>query len=112
MGVVMGVAYYHHSQVTALANMFPSLAGAAVGAASRTTSSQLQNSLLEQTKTLGESALQLVYTSKEAGGNPKSTDSHGKVDESARLMVSAADELIALLEKAGAEAGLITGEPV
>ena len=39
-------------QVTAMANLFPSLAGAAIGAASKTTSSQLQTSLLEQTKTL------------------------------------------------------------
>ena len=39
-------------QVTAMANLFPSLAGAAVGAASRTSSSQMQTKLLEQTKTL------------------------------------------------------------
>lgn len=39
-------------QVTAMANLFPSLAGAAIGAASKTTSSQMQTSLLEQTKTL------------------------------------------------------------
>ena len=39
-------------QVTAMANLFPSLAGAAIGAASRTSSSQMQSSLLEQTKTL------------------------------------------------------------
>ena len=41
-------------QVTAIANLFPSLAGAAIGAASRTTSSQLQNMLLEQSKTVTE----------------------------------------------------------
>ena len=40
----------HH--VTAMANLFPSLAGAAIGAASKTASSQMQISLLEQTKTL------------------------------------------------------------
>ena len=39
-------------QVTAMANLFPSLAGAAIGAASKTTSSQMQTNLLEQTKTL------------------------------------------------------------
>ena len=39
-------------QVTAMSNLFPSLAGAAIGAASKTTSSQMQTSLLEQTKTL------------------------------------------------------------
>ena len=39
-------------QVTAMANLFPSLAGAAIGAASKTTSSQMQTNLLEQTKTV------------------------------------------------------------
>ena len=39
-------------QVTAMANLFPSLAGAAIGAASKTSSSQMQVGLLEQTKTL------------------------------------------------------------
>ena len=39
-------------QVTAMANLFPSLAGAAIGAASKTSSSQMQTNLLEQTKTL------------------------------------------------------------
>lgn len=56
-----------------------------------------------------ESALQLVYASKEAGGNPKSTASHTKVDEEARLMNQAVVELTATLEKARGEAGLISG---
>eukprot|EP00731_Ephydatia_muelleri_P016952 Em0010g50a len=76
-------------QVTAMCNVFPSLAGAAIGAASKTTSSQLQISLLEQTKTVTESALQLVYAAKEAGGNTKSTAVHGKVDEAAILVQTA-----------------------
>ena len=42
-----------------MANLFPSMAGAAIGAASKTTSSQLQRDLLEQAKTLTESALQV-----------------------------------------------------
>ena len=39
-------------QVTAMVNLFPSLAGAAVGAASKTSSSQMQGNLLEHSKTL------------------------------------------------------------
>ena len=97
-------------QVTALANHFPSLAGAAIGAASKTTSSQLQTCLLEQSKTLTESALELVYASKEAGGNPKSTSSHEKVDEAGKLMHKAVSDLTETLEKAGGEAGLFSGE--
>ena len=57
-----------------------------------------------------ESALQLVYASKESGGNPKSTASHAKVDEAAAFMQQAVVELTATLEKAGGEAGLISGE--
>ena len=95
-------------QVTAMCNVFPSLAGAAIGAASKTTSSQLQISLLEQTKTVTESALQLVYAAKEAGGNTKSTAVHGKVDEAALLVQTAVSELTQTLEKAGSETGIIT----
>ena len=51
--------YVPLSQVTAMANLFPGMAGAAIGAASKTTSSQLQRELLEQTKTVTESALQV-----------------------------------------------------
>ena len=81
----------------------------AIGAASKTTSSQLQTSLLEETKTLTESALQLMYAAKEAGGNPKSTRAHVKVDESAILMQEAVSDLTQTLDKAGGEAGLISG---
>ncbi len=42
-----------------MGNLFPGMAGAAIGAASKTASSQLQITLLEQTKTLTESALQV-----------------------------------------------------
>ena len=54
-----------------MANVFPGLAGSAIGVASKTPSSQQQNMLLEQTKTLAESAVQLLYNVQEAGGNPK-----------------------------------------
>ena len=51
-----------------------------------------------------------MYSSKEAGGNPRSTASHAKVDEASQLMNQAVAELTATLEKAGGEAGLISGE--
>ena len=59
---------------------------------------------------ISESALQLVYASKDAGGNPKSTAAHDKVDEASTLMNQAVSELTATLEKAGGEAGLISGK--
>ncbi len=54
--------------------------------------------------------LQLMYASKESGGNPKSVEAHGKVDEAAHMMANAANDLTLTLEKAGGEAGLITGK--
>lgn len=42
--------------------------------------------LLDQTKTVAECALQLVYASKEAGGNPKATHAHPDVDDAADTM--------------------------
>lgn len=59
-----------------------------------------------------ESAVELMYSAKEAGGNPKSTAAHGKVDEKASLMQKAVNELTYTLEQAGGEAGLISGELV
>lgn len=54
-----------------MAQYFEPLVLAAVGAASKTLNHQQQMNLLDQTKTLSESALQMLYTAKEAGGNPK-----------------------------------------
>jgi talin len=95
-------------QVTYMSNLFPALAGAAIGAASKTSSSQMQTRLLEQSKTLTESTLQLVYASKDAAGNPKSTAAHAKVDDAAELLTEAVGDLTQLLEKAGGDAGLIS----
>lgn len=59
------------SQVAQMASYFEPLIMAAIGAASKILSSQQQMAVLDQTKTLTESALQMLYTAKEAGGNPK-----------------------------------------
>lgn len=62
-----------------MAQYFEPLTLAAVGAASKTLSHPQQMALLDQTKTLAESALQLLYTAKEAGGNPKVLRAGGRV---------------------------------
>lgn len=54
-----------------MASYFEPLIMAAIGTASKILNSQQQMSVLDQTKTLAESALQMLYTAKEAGGNPK-----------------------------------------
>jgi talin len=50
---------------------FEPLVAGAVGAASNMVHSKQQMVLLDQTKTVAECALQLVYATKEGGGNPK-----------------------------------------
>lgn len=58
-------------QVSQMASYFEPLIMASIGTASKILNSQQQMSVLDQTKTLAESALQMLYTAKEAGGNPK-----------------------------------------
>uniref|UniRef100_A0A673A8S0 Talin-1 n=1 Tax=Sphaeramia orbicularis TaxID=375764 RepID=A0A673A8S0_9TELE len=58
-------------KVSQMASYFEPLIMAAIGTASKILSSQQQMAVLDQTKTLTESALQMLYTAKEAGGNPK-----------------------------------------
>lgn len=47
------------------------MAEAAISAASKMPHSQKQTDLLDQTKTVAESATELLYAVKDAGGNPK-----------------------------------------
>ena len=59
------------SQVAQIAKYFEPLVDATVGAASNSKNHQRQMDILEYSKTLSESALQLMYAAKEGGGNPK-----------------------------------------
>uniref|UniRef100_A0A8B9G9S3 Talin 2 n=1 Tax=Amazona collaria TaxID=241587 RepID=A0A8B9G9S3_9PSIT len=58
-------------KVMQLASYFEPLVLAAVGMASKTLDHQQQMTVLDQSKTLAESALQMLYAAKEGGGNPK-----------------------------------------
>uniref|UniRef100_A0A670KCU6 Talin 2 n=1 Tax=Podarcis muralis TaxID=64176 RepID=A0A670KCU6_PODMU len=58
-------------KVTQVASYFEPLVLAAVGVVSKLMNHQQQMTLLDQTKTLAESALQMLYAAKEGGGNPK-----------------------------------------
>uniref|UniRef100_I3KDN5 Talin 2 n=1 Tax=Oreochromis niloticus TaxID=8128 RepID=I3KDN5_ORENI len=58
-------------KVTQLAGYFEPLIMASVGLASKLHDHQQQMTILDQTKTLAESALQMLYAAKEGGGNPK-----------------------------------------
>lgn len=92
-----------------MAHLFKTLAAASIGEASHTSSSHMQTSLLEHSKTLAENGLQLMYAVKEAGGNPKREQAHAKVDEGVRMVSAAVADLVSLLEKVESEAGFIAG---
>lgn len=64
-------------QVTQLAGYFEPLIQASVGVASKLKDHQQQMTFLDQTKTMAESALQMLYAAKEGGGNPK-VEQHGR----------------------------------
>lgn len=57
--------------MTQLAGYFEPLIMASVGVTSKLKDHQQQMTFLDQTKTLAESALQMLYAAKEGGGNPK-----------------------------------------
>lgn len=58
-------------QVNQMVLYFEPLVAGAIGAASNMVHSKQQMVLLDQTKTVAECALQLMYATKEGGGNPK-----------------------------------------
>ncbi|KAK8772242.1 hypothetical protein V5799_024516 [Amblyomma americanum] len=81
----------------------------AIAGASHTLHSKQQMALLDQTKTVAEGMLQLVYAAKQAAGNPKAVHAHGDVDEAADNARDALQELLRTLESAATEAGVVTG---
>uniref|UniRef100_A0A673IVB9 Talin-2-like n=1 Tax=Sinocyclocheilus rhinocerous TaxID=307959 RepID=A0A673IVB9_9TELE len=65
--------------------------------------------ILDQTKTLFESALQMLYAAKEGGGNPKATHTHDAIAEAAQLMKEAVDDIMVTLNEAASEGGMVGG---
>ncbi|EHB01326.1 Talin-2 [Heterocephalus glaber] len=95
--------------VTQLASYFEPLILAAVGVASKILDHQQQMTVLDQTKTLAESALQMLYAAKEGGGNPKAQHTHDAITEAAQLMKEAVDDIMVTLNEAASEVGLVGG---
>ncbi|CAG5867082.1 unnamed protein product [Menidia menidia] len=96
-------------KVSQMASYFEPLIMAAIGTASKILSSQQQMAVLDQTKTLAESALQMLYTAKEAGGNPKAAHMQDALEESVQMMKEAVDDLGATLAEAAGAAGAVGG---
>ncbi|KAI4878834.1 hypothetical protein NFI96_033545 [Prochilodus magdalenae] len=96
-------------KVSQMASYFEPLIMAAIGTASKILNSQQQMSVLDQTKTLAESALQMLYTAKEAGGNPKAAHTQEALEESVQMMKEAVDDLAGTLSEAASAAGAVGG---
>ncbi|GAB5572401.1 talin-2 isoform X1 [Prionailurus iriomotensis] len=103
------VAKIFSAAVTQLASYFEPLILAAVGVASKILDHQQQMTVLDQTKTLAESALQMLYAAKEGGGNPKAQHTHDAITEAAQLMKEAVDDIMVTLNEAASEVGLVGG---
>uniref|UniRef100_A0A7N8YPY1 Talin 2a n=1 Tax=Mastacembelus armatus TaxID=205130 RepID=A0A7N8YPY1_9TELE len=96
-------------KVTQLAGYFEPLIKASVGVASKLKDHQQQMTFLDQTKTLAESALQMLYAAKEGGGNPKASHTHDAIAEAAQLMKEAVDDIMVTLNEAASEVGMVGG---
>ncbi|CAF98298.1 unnamed protein product [Tetraodon nigroviridis] len=96
-------------KVTQLASYFEPLIVASVGLASKLHDHQQQMTILDQSKTLAESALQMLYAAKEGGGNPKASHTHDAIAEAAQLMKEAVDDIMVTLNEAASEVGLVGG---
>ena len=94
--------------VSGLANYMDPLANAAIGLASRTVNSRQQTNILDQAKTVAESALQFMIAAKEGGGNPKAGHTHRAIDEQADGFKENLQDLIQNLEEAASSAGIVT----
>ncbi|XP_051512517.1 talin-2-like [Myxocyprinus asiaticus] len=96
-------------KVSQLVSYFTPLVSASMGMASKILDHQQQMNILDQTKTLAESALQMLYAAKEGGGNPKAAHTHDAIAEAAQLMREAVDDLMVTLNEAASEVGMVSG---
>lgn len=88
---------------------FEPLVQSSIGAASNMTNSKQQEQLLNQAKSVTESALQFVYCTKDCGGNPQAKNLHQEIDETADLTRIAVQELLQSLEVISTQSGIVSG---
>ena len=81
--------------VQRVANIFGPLCYMASGLASKLSNQQQQLELLDQTRTLVESGVQLLQSSQAVGGNANATAEHAQVHEGVASMQAAVQELTA-----------------
>ena len=95
--------------VTQMSSYFDPMVSAAIGSASHMMNSKQQMCMLDQTKTVCECAVQLLYCCKEAGGNSRATHAHPDVDDAADTIRDTLQELLSTVESIATEAGVVSG---
>ncbi|CAK5082389.1 unnamed protein product [Meloidogyne enterolobii] len=85
------------------------LAQACIQAALLSYDSRTQANVFEQCKTVLESSIQLMFATKDSGGNPKAVELHTIVEESAEQQQSALLDLQRLIQQLDSENGLVSG---
>lgn len=94
--------------VTSIASYAEPMTQGAIGAASKTVNSRQQMAILDQSKTVTESALQMLMAAKEAGGNPKNVQAQQALEENVEGTRECLLELIQTIEEAASSAGYMT----
>lgn len=84
------------------------LTSSAIGACSHVVHSSQQALFIDQTKSVVESARELVQLAKEAGGNPRATALHARLDEAVANVRDAILDLNATAEKLSTDSGAVT----
>lgn len=87
---------------------FEPLADGISGAASNILNSRRQMALLDQCKTTAECQLQLLYSAKDSGGNPKAMEFHPLVDEGCDSLRESLNELLQTIGEAVSESGVVS----
>ncbi|KAJ8983101.1 hypothetical protein NQ317_001844 [Molorchus minor] len=95
--------------VNQMVQFFEPLVQSTIGAASNMTNSKQQEQLLDQAKSVTESALQFVYATKDCGGNPKAVNIHPDIDECANSTRDTLQDLVNSLEVISTQSGIVSG---
>ncbi|XP_057660933.1 talin-1 isoform X1 [Diorhabda carinulata] len=95
--------------VNQLIQYFEPLVESTIGAASNLTNSKQQEQILDQAKSVTESALQFVYATKDCGGNPKAVNIHPDIDECANSTRDNLQDLVTSLEAISTQSGIVSG---
>ncbi|KAI4466980.1 huntingtin interacting protein 1 [Holotrichia oblita] len=91
------------------AQYFEPLVQGSISAASNINKSKQQEQILNQAKSVTESAIQLIGAAKDCGGNSKATNLHPEIDECAALTKDALQELVNTLETISTQSGFVSG---